>query len=95
MKFPNVIESSSMSGNTLQNALNKKGNKNPEQDFNYNVQQETFNYDKQIYKAVLEEVDYREPEKIKNPKIISLMQEFPNLLRKNEFVNFFSQVRIH
>lgn len=92
MKFPNVIESSSMSGNTLQTALNKKGNKNVEQEFNYNVQQEAFNYDKQIYKAILDEVDYREPEKIKSTKILSLMQEFPNLLRKTEFVNFFSQV---
>ena len=93
MNFPHVIESSSMSGNSLQNQSSKKGSKTPEQDINYATQKESINYDKQVYKSLLEEVDFREPEKIKSPKIISILQEFPNILRKNEFVNFFSQVK--
>ena len=94
MKFPNAIESSSMSGNNLQNQQNKKGTKSSESEPNLTNPSEVFNYDKLLYKSLLEDIDFREVEKIKNPKIISLLQEFPNLVKKNEFINFFSQVFI-
>jgi hypothetical protein len=81
-----------MSGNNLQRQPNKKGGGKPDPDPNYSVQQEAINYDKQVYKGLLEEVDFKEADKTNNPKHVSILQEFPSLLRKNEFVSFFSQV---
>lgn len=91
MSNPNPIESS---GNNLSRQPSKKGGGGKfDPESNSAIQQEAFNYDKQVYKALLEETDFRELDKKNmNPKHIVILQEMPSLLKKQEFLGFFSQV---
>ena len=107
MKLSSIREAACIQGTNLLNQLSaKKGYKNIAPEINNVINElklklsEIFGieFDKHIYKSLLEEIDFRDQkllEKNKNTsnKLQFLIQEFPNFLKKPDFINLFSQVK--
>ena len=110
MKLTSIREAACIQGTNILNQLSaKKGYKNIAPEINNVIiwlmflkLSEIFGieFDKHIYKSLLEEIDFNdqkffEKNKINSNKLHFLMNEFPNFLKKPNFINIFSQVYIY
>ena len=74
---------------------NKKGFKSLQQEINKMA--ETFgpSFDKNFYKMLFDEIEFNDIKNFQNPKtgkIQFFLQEFPLLIEKPDFINFFSEI---
>ena len=74
---------------------NKKGFKSLQQEINKMT--ETFgpSFDKNFYKMLFDEIEFNDIKNFQNPKtgkILFFLQEFPQLIERQDFINFFSEI---
>ena len=73
----------------------KKGFKSLQQEINKMT--ETFgpSFDKNLYKILFDEIEFNDIKNFQNPKtgkIHFFLQEFPQLIERQDFINFFSEI---